>query len=82
MSYKKIYIAKRNHIVCASGTSILQVIQGIVHKMMVGEGKDLPSYPTFARSLRKYQRLSFTTKLGSYWEVEELMNERYKRKVV
>lgn len=82
MAYKRIYLSKRNHIVIASANSVRELLQSTLNKMFVGEGEDLPPYPTVAENLRKKQEMKFKTKLLNEYELIELKNSRYKRSKV
>lgn len=79
MAYKRIYIAKRNHSIFASGSTVSEIYQHVVSGLVIGEGNQIPSLPTFIRRLRLYQELKFDTTLKNQYEVIEMKNTRYQR---
>ena len=80
MAYKKIYIAKKNHIVIASGSHVTQIRSFLIPNLSDGEGSEIPSTATFIRRLRLYQEIKFTTTQNNFYEVIEMLNERYSRR--
>lgn len=76
---KRIYIAKRNHSVFASASTVSEMYLNVIKNSIQGEGSEIPSLPTFIRRLRLYQELKFDTSLKNHYEVIEMKNERYNR---
>lgn len=82
MAYKRIYIAKRNHIVFASGSTVTEIHQHLIKGLIYGEGAEIPSLSTFIRRLRLYSEIKFLTTQNNSYEVIEMKNERYSRSKV
>jgi len=70
---------ERNHITIASSLSIIGIYRSTLDFFLPDEIKAMPSYPTFARRLKKYGEISYTSPLNHVYRFRAFAKDNIRK---